>query len=379
MAADRPIARRRGSFVAGNVWRPAQPDLNRRQRRPIASSECELGAVASRTPGAAVACLDGSRYKQATNARATAAAAVLLTLLPVCSSSAVAGHEVVTPQGRVAVALPGNRGYLITDFQGRAQRRITLPRGRTVLARPAFNGRGSRLWFLSASRGRRPHLHVVPAEGRRTGRSYPVDLTGAFTTRVFVSPKEDRIAIGNAPPDTSGCGAAMVFSPTARRIRRLSAAGKIGTVVSSWSRAGSRLAYALNRWDECGRVTPSARLFVTSQRAARPDRQVAAQADGDFGPVAWSPDARRIAFPQCDGGTLTCRLVIFEIATGARKVWAGTRIRLRRFGRPTVTRSSRLAPSRTMGSGLLTPTPAACEGSPEVAISREPRPMVAAS
>jgi hypothetical protein len=138
-----------------------------------------------------------------------------------------------------------------------------------------------------------------------------------------VSPREDRIAIGNAPPDTRGCGAAMVFSPTARRIRRLTAPGKVGTDVSSWSRGGSRLAYALNSWGECGRITPSARLFVTSHRAAQPDSEVAAQADGDFGPAAWSPDARRIAFPQCDGRTLTCRLVIFEIATGRRKVLGG--------------------------------------------------------
>jgi hypothetical protein len=65
------------------------------------------------------------------------------------ASSAAVGETVTIPEGKIAFTFSNKRGYLITDFQGRVQRRISLQRGRGLIGGPSFNATGTRLWFLS--------------------------------------------------------------------------------------------------------------------------------------------------------------------------------------------------------------------------------------
>ena len=91
-----------------------------------------------------------------------------------------------------------------------------------------------------------------------------------------------------------------------------------------WSPKTSRLIYTLYRWEECGRIAPSAVLYMTGPIGGAPDTRLAAQADGSFSRAAWSPDERRLAFNQCDlrASTSTCPLVVAEAASGKRRVLA---------------------------------------------------------
>jgi dipeptidyl aminopeptidase/acylaminoacyl peptidase len=94
--------------------------------------------------------------------------------------------------------------------------------------------------------------------------------------------------------------------------------------ISSWSPSSTRLIYAVNRWRECGRTTPSAALYMTGPRGNAPDKLLAAQTDGDFSTAAWSPDERRVAFNQCDlqASVTTCPLVVMETASRKRRLLA---------------------------------------------------------
>lgn len=230
------------------------------------------------------------------------------------------------PQGKLAFALSEKRGYVVTDLRGRLLRTVLAPRGRRVIGIPDFDATGNRLWFLTVLRQSRSKvkLHVFRATGRRSGRAYSIEYPGAnLETRVVVSPGEDRIAIGMTPTSTRGCGVAVILSRKGKLLRTLSAPGKVGIDISSWAPGGRKLVYAVNRWAECGKVTPAATLFLAARGGSGPDKRIAFESDGDFGPSAWSGDGRRFGFPNCDGRSLTCRLLIVDARTGAQRGYGG--------------------------------------------------------
>lgn len=268
-------------------------------------------------------------------AAALAAAVAFLAAAEGVSSSAVSARlGTFAPEGKLAFPLRASRGFFVTDLRGRKLRTVMAPRGRKVVGRPAFAPDGKRLWFLTAVRGagaRRTRLHVIPTTGRRAGRSYAlalnevvIDVPGWTVTGLLVSADEQRIAIGGDPGGVTGCWKGAIVSAKGRLLRRLTARGKVQVNISPWSPKTSRLIYTLYRWEECGRITPSAVLYMTGPIGGAPDTRLAAQADGSFSRAAWSPDERRLAFNQCDlrASTSTCPLVVAEAASGKRRVLA---------------------------------------------------------
>jgi hypothetical protein len=143
-------------------------------------------------------------------------------------------------------------------------------------------------------------------------------------TGLLVSADEQRIAIGGDPGGVTGCWKGAIVSAKGRLLRRLTARGKVQVNISPWSPKTSRLIYTLYRWKECGRITPSAALYMTRPRGGAPDTRLAVQADGSFSRAAWSPDERRLVNNQCDlrASTSTCPLVITETASRKRRVLA---------------------------------------------------------
>jgi hypothetical protein len=258
-----------------------------------------------------------------------AAATVVVAAAGVADSAAPGRVGALAPEGKLAFPLRNSGGFLVTDLQGRELRTVIAPRGRKVVGRPAFGPGGQRLWFLTGLRGagvRGTRLHVVPTAGRGAGRSYALELKGVVVdvpdwtvTGLLVSADERRIAIGG-DPGSGGCWKGAIVSAKGRPLRRLTARGKVQVNISPWSPSTSRLIYSLYRWQECGRVTPSAALYVTGPRGAAPDARLATQADGSFSRAAWSPDERQLAVHECDlrASTSTCPLVVIE--TAARKL-----------------------------------------------------------
>jgi hypothetical protein len=271
-------------------------------------------------------------------ARTTAlmvAAAFLVVIAEGVSYSAVPARVgTFTPEGKLAFPLRASRGFLVTDLRGRKLRTVMAPRGRKVVGRPAFAPAGKRLWFLTAVQGagaRDTRLHVIPTTGRGTGGSHALRLKGVvvdvpgwtLATSLLVSADEHGIAIGGEP-GSGGCWKGAIVSAKGRLLRRLTARGKVQVNISPWSPKTSRLIYTLYRWQECGRITPSAALYMTGPRGGAPDTRLAAQADGSFSRAAWSPDERRLAYNQCNlrASTSTCPLVVTETASRKRRVLA---------------------------------------------------------
>jgi hypothetical protein len=261
----------------------------------------------------------------------TAAVTAVVAMAGVASSAIPGGG--FTPEGKLAFPLRKSRGFLVTDLLGRELRTVNAPRGRKVVGRPAFGPGGQRLWFLTGLRGagvRGTRLHVVPSTRPGAGRSYPLALNGVVVdvpdwtvTGLLVSADEKRIAIGG-DPGSGGCWKGAIVSAQGRPLRRLTSRGKVQVNISRWSPRTGRLIYSLYRWQECGRVTPAAALYVTGQRGAAPDTRLATQADGSFSRAAWSPDERRLVVNQCDlrASTSTCPLVVIEAASRKRRVLA---------------------------------------------------------
>lgn len=261
-----------------------------------------------------------------------AAAATVVVVVAGVASSAVPGGA-FTPEGKLAFPLRKSRGFLVTNLQGRELRTVRAPRGRKVVGRPAFGPDGKRLWFLTGFRGagvRGTRLHVVPTTGRGAGRSYALALNGVVVdapdwkvTGLLVSADERRIAIGGEP-GSGGCWKGAIVSAQGRALRRLTARGKVQVNISPWSPRTGRLIYSLYRWQECGRVTPAAALYMTGPRGGAPDTRLTTQADGSFSRAAWSPDERHLAVNQCDlrASTSTCPLVVIEAASRKRRVLA---------------------------------------------------------
>ena len=263
-----------------------------------------------------------------------AAAAFLAAAVEGVFSSAVSARVATfAPEGKLAFPLRASRGFLVTDLRGRKLRTVMALRGRKVVGHPAFAPDGKRLWFLTAVRGagaRRIRLHVIATTGRGAGRSYAlalievIDVPRWTVTGLLVSADEQRIAIGGDPGAVTGCWKGAIVSAKGHLLRRLTARGKVQVNISPWSPKTSRLIYTLYRWQECGRITPSAALYMTGPMGGAPDTRLAAQADGSFSRAAWSPDERRLAFNQCDlrASTSTCPLVVTETASRKRRVLA---------------------------------------------------------
>jgi WD40-like Beta Propeller Repeat len=265
--------------------------------------------------------------KRALGDRSVPTFSVAILILAILASGAHAQAPTTPlPQGKLAFVLPQKRGYVVTGLRGRVLRTVLAPRGRRVIGIPDFDATGNRLWFLTVLRQSRSKLklHVFRATGRRSGRAYPIAYPGVnLESRVAVSPAEDRIAIGSTPSSTRGCGEAVILSRRGQLLRTLSAPGKVGVDISSWAPGGRTLVYAVNRWDECGKVTPAATLFLAARRGLGPDRRIAFESDGDFSASAWSPDGRRLAFSNCEGRSLKCRLLIVDARTGAQRSYGG--------------------------------------------------------
>jgi dipeptidyl aminopeptidase/acylaminoacyl peptidase len=252
---------------------------------------------------------------------------VIAALLLTSVAGSAAALPPATPEGKIALVQTDRRALYITDFQGRVQRKVTLPRSRKLIGSPSFNRQGSRLWFLAGDgpvERKRMWLHVVPAQGRSPGRSLPLRLTGHLNSSPLVSANERRIAVSTISGRRQACAAFAIVTSAGRTVRRFEGGPGVEITALGWSPDSSRLLYTRANWgDFCGKLAGSASLLLAGRAGVGPSKRLAAQRLGFFQPApVWSPDGRRVAWQQLDQRSLKTALRVLEPASGRGRLLA---------------------------------------------------------
>lgn len=200
------------------------------------------------------------------------------------------------PEGKIAFVLANMRGYLISDFQGRVQRRIPLQRGRALIGFPQFNATGTRLWFLSGRGSRYGRkqlwLHVVPASGRSPGRSYRLPVVGTPQSSLRVSTDERRVAVSTWPRNPRDCESFAVLSTYGRLLRQFVAPAGVQLRPEAWSPDSTRLLYTRHSWginDFCGKFSSSGALLSADRFGLGKPKRLFTLRYGIVGPAVWAP------------------------------------------------------------------------------------------